>query len=86
MIDQLQKWLESQGETVNKTELQASLLTLKQPTSYSDLKKELSDYSRINPPTTCAPPVVEVCPDPCPAPEPLACLAADDVTASGTFG
>ena len=43
MIDQLQKWLESQGETVNKTELQAFLLTLKQPTSYSDLKKELSD-------------------------------------------
>ena len=50
------------------------------------LKKELSDYSRINPPITCAPPVVEVCPDPCPAPKPLACLAADDVAASGTFG
>lgn len=43
MIDQLNKWLEGQGETVNKTELQAFLLTLKQTTNYSDLKKELSD-------------------------------------------
>jgi hypothetical protein len=49
------------------------------------IKKELSDYSRINPPTTCAPPPIEVCPDPCPAPEPLACLAVNNVIAAGTF-
>ena len=49
------------------------------------IKKELSDYSRINPPVTCAPPVVEVCPDPCPAPEPLGCLPVQDVIAAGTF-
>jgi len=49
------------------------------------IKKELSDYARINPPVTCAPPIVEVCPDPCPAPEPSGCFAAEDVNASGTF-
>jgi len=49
------------------------------------IRKELSDYSRINPPTTCAPPVIEDCPDPCPAPEPIGCLPVDGITATGTF-
>lgn len=49
------------------------------------LKKELSDYSRINPPGLCIPPVIEVCPDPCPVPEPITCEAPAAVFASGNF-
>lgn len=49
------------------------------------IKKELSDYSRINPPVTCAPPAVEICPEPCPAPDPIGCDPALDVSATGGF-
>jgi len=49
------------------------------------IKKELSDYARINPPVTCAPPAIEICPEPCPAPDPVGCDPVLDIVATGSF-
>lgn len=43
MIEHLNKWIDAQGETISKQELQAFLLTLQVETNYGSLKKELAD-------------------------------------------